>query len=387
MTAAVIASAIRSRYLSAIAASTAHDNALFSEPDSGTWVRLKIEGEDAEQRSVGAATRDYRSTGTIIAQVFSDLEAGDRAALDLADSIADAFRGGTTDPVTFEAPVVGAGVRDGRWWRVDVEVPFTADEKVTAATVLPAPDPPAGVVGNAEIASVARQRYEANISVPTGHDNAEFDPPESGLWARMSVMIGEQRQTSMGAILNKYRTRGAIVFQIFSDLEDGDLAAVQLADAIADLYRGVTNSVAAVAPSIVSAEPPDGVVDFSYAHQYQAGGSATITWSLLAGSLPPGLGLDPDTGVLSGTPTTVGTYAFTVRASNAYGTDDQATSVDVTTTAPAPVPLPDSACLKGTGTPQGTVTGLLCQHYIQSDAQNLLWRCISDPSGTDWMLD
>ena len=45
-------------------------------------------------------------------------------------------------------------------------------------------------------------------------------------------------------------------------------------------------------------------------------GGATVAWSLASGSsLPPGLTLSP-AGVISGTPTTAGTYTFTIRATN-----------------------------------------------------------------------
>lgn len=49
-----------------------------------------------------------------------------------------------------------------------------------------------------------------------------------------------------------------------------------------------------------------------------SGGTAPYTWSVSAGSLPPGLTLD-SSGQLSGTPTAVGTFNFTVRAADAYG--------------------------------------------------------------------
>ena len=50
-------------------------------------------------------------------------------------------------------------------------------------------------------------------------------------------------------------------------------------------------------------------------------GTSPITYTLNSGSLPPGLSLSSSgvTGTLSGTPTTIGLYAFTLLATNAYG--------------------------------------------------------------------
>jgi alpha-tubulin suppressor-like RCC1 family protein len=54
--------------------------------------------------------------------------------------------------------------------------------------------------------------------------------------------------------------------------------------------------------------------------------SATpATWSVASGSLPPGLSLDTATGVISGTPTTVGSSTCAVVVSNANGTSPQRT--------------------------------------------------------------
>ena len=44
------------------------------------------------------------------------------------------------------------------------------------------------------------------------------------------------------------------------------------------------------------------------------GGIAPISWSKPSGSLPPGLTLNPTTGVISGTPTAAGSYTVTVKA-------------------------------------------------------------------------
>jgi len=48
--------------------------------------------------------------------------------------------------------------------------------------------------------------------------------------------------------------------------------------------------------------------------------AASSTFAISAGSLPPGLSLDPGTGAISGTPTTLGTYVFTVTATGSGNT-------------------------------------------------------------------
>ncbi|MCL2566069.1 MAG: stalk domain-containing protein, partial [Defluviitaleaceae bacterium] len=67
-------------------------------------------------------------------------------------------------------------------------------------------------------------------------------------------------------------------------------------------------------PIITNALAPNGTVGTAYNFIFTASGNPTPTWTH-SGTLPAGLALSA-MGVLSGTPTTVGTFTFTVQASN-----------------------------------------------------------------------
>ncbi|MEW5767715.1 MAG: putative Ig domain-containing protein [bacterium] len=79
--------------------------------------------------------------------------------------------------------------------------------------------------------------------------------------------------------------------------------------------------------TITTTSVPSGTVGTAYSQIVSAtGGTTPYTWSILSGSLPPGLSLTPGTpnATISGTPTTAGTYNFTVRVTDAASqTDDQ----------------------------------------------------------------
>lgn len=64
---------------------------------------------------------------------------------------------------------------------------------------------------------------------------------------------------------------------------------------------------------------------------YSDGVSATNspTYSIISGSLPPGISLNSSTGAITGTATTLGTYNFTVQASNGGGSITAALSIEV----------------------------------------------------------
>ncbi|MEU4780690.1 fibronectin type III domain-containing protein [Micromonospora sp. NPDC023633] len=77
------------------------------------------------------------------------------------------------------------------------------------------------------------------------------------------------------------------------------------------------------APDLRNPAPPLGEVNAYYSDQFTVyGGTAPFSWSLAGGSLPPGVTLDPVTGLLAGLPTVANAYPFTVRVTDAFGLSD-----------------------------------------------------------------
>ncbi len=62
---------------------------------------------------------------------------------------------------------------------------------------------------------------------------------------------------------------------------------------------------------------PNGVVGDAYKFALQSSnGLPPVVWRVQEGQLPPGLKLDSNSGVIAGTPTLIGTYVFTIQATD-----------------------------------------------------------------------
>jgi hypothetical protein len=105
----------------------------------------------------------------------------------------------------------------------------------------------------------------------------------------------------------------------------------QVADtASAKAAKALTVTVAP-APTIITPSLPGGTRNASYSQGLAvSGGTAPVAWTLSAGSLPPGLAIDPVTGRVSGTPSSPGSFSFTVQVKdNSSATATQALTIAI----------------------------------------------------------
>jgi hypothetical protein len=98
------------------------------------------------------------------------------------------------------------------------------------------------------------------------------------------------------------------VFAVTFEAVDSTL--LQQEQAMASFMLGVSGSPLAIQTAAV----PGGVEGKPYSFKLQAsGGTLPYFWTVIAGSLPAGLQLDSFTGEISGTPTSMGTFQFTIQ--------------------------------------------------------------------------
>lgn len=149
--------------------------------------------------------------------------------------------------------------------------------------------------------------------------------------------------TNGSSVIKAGETNATWNVQPVSGLAAGTYTAVFKAyydrGAVAQANLSFTVTAAApapVAPEFITNSFGDATVGVNYARQLEATGDTPILWSII-GLLPEGMTLDYQTGVISGTPTMEGTYAFSVAASNQAGTVNKNFTLTVLPAAPAAV--------------------------------------------------
>jgi large repetitive protein len=150
----------------------------------------------------------------------------------------------------------------------------------------------------------------------------------TGLGAATAVEIGTAADFAAGTptTVNLCAASGPGCFTVVSSTSL-DISAMPAHTAAAVTVKVVTLGTSAsttytynAGPALLFPAPPGGEVGVTYSDQLAVtGGTSPFTWSVSSGSLPPGVTLGASTGLLSGTPTTAGSYSFTVKVTDSSG--------------------------------------------------------------------
>jgi len=167
------------------------------------------------------------------------------------------------------------------------------------------------------------QGFGAGISLRYNDGTSFSAPMVSGVAAMLfsqnpSLTYGEVRQI----ILDKTRKVVAL---------NGKVSTGGVLDAAAALREAKARVV--VRPAITSTTSASGTVGSSFSYSITASGTPT---SYNASSLPSGLSVNTSTGVISGTPTSAGTFTSLISASNIAGTGSASLTITVNPVSPPP---------------------------------------------------
>ncbi len=162
--------------------------------------------------------------------------------------------------------------------------------------------------------------FDPNPNLTNGADNnatVELAPGESALITLRGINVTCKVGTGP-------RCQGLPGFPLMEDIVQ-NLTPVVISQAANT--NDPTNTPTVAVPggvAILSSTLPDGVVGGVGTKAYNAsvqaiGQKPPLVWSVVSGSgaLPGGLTLNPSTGVISGTPTTAGTFSFTIQVTDA----------------------------------------------------------------------
>jgi hypothetical protein len=157
----------------------------------------------------------------------------------------------------------------------------------------------------------AGQSYAASLQASGGTPGYTWSVTSGSLPAGLSL-------ASSGAISGTPSSAGSSTFTVqVKDSASAPQSATQ------SLTLSVSSAVAPL--SINSFAPPGGITQASYSSTISATGGVTpYTWSVASGSLPTGLSFNVSTGSITGTPTTTGTFNFTLQVRDSSPTPQSA---------------------------------------------------------------
>jgi subtilisin family serine protease len=196
-------------------------------------------------------------------------------------------------------------------------------------TATPPPSPPT-ITTTTFAEATNTQSYAASLAATGG------TPPYTWSVESGALPAGISLNPSTGALSGTPSTApGTYPFTARVDDAASQHATKLLSIAVVDVLSISTTSL------------PGGTVGQSYSQTLSAtGGKTPYTWSVSSGNLPPGLTLGGSSAVISGTPTSAGSYSFTVQVADGRQTDTQVLSIVVAA-------APSALAITTTSLPQG----------------------------------
>jgi trimeric autotransporter adhesin len=151
-----------------------------------------------------------------------------------------------------------------------------------------------------------------------------------------------------------------------------------IADAYNNRVREVFGIAAASQLSITTRSLSNGQVGTPYDVSLQdSGGSPPFTWSITSGALPNGLGLNTSTGIISGIPTTSGSFPITAQVTDSAASAQIASANYTLTIASASLvsiaTTPANASIATGTSQQFTATGNYSDGSMQDLTSNVTW--------------
>ena len=141
-------------------------------------------------------------------------------------------------------------------------------------------------------------------------------------------------------------------------------------------HRVTEQTFVTTPPAITDTSLSVGWLGAAYSHTLTGTGDTPLTWGIASGSLPTGLSLNAATGVITGTPTALGTFAFTIMVSNAHGSASRAFRMTINS------PHPE---IRTTGISDRLVNKETYEELVAWGAGPIVWSVESGqlPPGTD----
>ncbi|MCU1322108.1 MAG: Ig domain protein, partial [Acidobacteriaceae bacterium] len=209
-----------------------------------------------------------------------------------------------------------------------------AQSKSASYTVVVAPSSQLTITSSTLATATSGTPYSQSLQAGGG------TAPYAWSVASGSLPGGLTLASSTGVISGTPTTAGSSIFTV--KVTDGGSPAQT---------KSVSTSitVAASTLSITSSSLAAGTSSTAYSQTLSAsGGTTPYAWSIASGTLPAGLTLTPSTGVISGTPTTIGSSTFTVKVTDG-GSPAQTKSVSTSITVTAsPLSISSSSLASGT---------------------------------------